>query len=98
MDQSPGDLPPLPMGTTAKGKLPPKGQGDPDGRPTSSCRRKNMASPKTAKTPNFTPFFPTASMAWANPIWNWHGTLTRRGFILSQNVGDRMEWNRRCWA
>jgi hypothetical protein len=26
------DLPPLPMGTTAKGKLPPKGQGDPDGK------------------------------------------------------------------
>ncbi len=26
------DLPPLPMGTTAKGKLPPKGQGDPGGK------------------------------------------------------------------
>jgi hypothetical protein len=26
------NLPPLPMGTTAKGKLPPKGQGDPDGK------------------------------------------------------------------
>jgi alpha-L-fucosidase 2 len=26
------DLPPLPKGTTAKGKLPPKGQGDPDGK------------------------------------------------------------------
>ena len=26
------DLPPLPMGTTAKGKLPPRGGGDPDGR------------------------------------------------------------------
>jgi alpha-L-fucosidase 2 len=26
------DLPPLPMGTTAKGKLPPKGRGDPDGK------------------------------------------------------------------
>jgi hypothetical protein len=26
------DLPPLPMGTTAKGKLPPKGQGDTDGK------------------------------------------------------------------
>jgi alpha-L-fucosidase 2 len=26
------DLPSLPMGTTARGKLPPKGQGDPDGK------------------------------------------------------------------
>jgi alpha-L-fucosidase 2 len=26
------DLPPLPMGTTANGKLPPKGKGDPDGK------------------------------------------------------------------
>jgi alpha-L-fucosidase 2 len=26
------DLPPLPMGTTAKGKLPPRGMGDPDGK------------------------------------------------------------------
>jgi alpha-L-fucosidase 2 len=28
------DLPPIPMGTTAKGKLPPEGRGDPDERPT----------------------------------------------------------------
>jgi hypothetical protein len=28
------DLPPIPMGTTAKGKLPHHGQGDPDGRAT----------------------------------------------------------------
>lgn len=28
------DLPAIPMGTTAKGKLPPKGQGDDSGRPT----------------------------------------------------------------
>jgi len=28
------DLPPIPMGKTAKGKLPPLGEGDPDGRPT----------------------------------------------------------------
>jgi hypothetical protein len=28
------DLPPIPMGTTAKGKLPPEGKGDPDGKPT----------------------------------------------------------------
>jgi alpha-L-fucosidase 2 len=28
------ELPPLPMGTTAGGKLPPFGKGDPDGRPT----------------------------------------------------------------
>ena len=27
-----GDLPPIPLGTTAKGKLPPLGQGDPDGK------------------------------------------------------------------
>lgn len=27
-------LPPIPLGTTANGKLPPKGQGDPDGKPT----------------------------------------------------------------
>ena len=26
------DLPPIPMGMTAKGKLPPQGQGDPDGK------------------------------------------------------------------
>ena len=29
-----GDLPALPLGTTKNGKLPPKGQGDPDGLPT----------------------------------------------------------------
>jgi hypothetical protein len=28
------DLPPLPLGPTAKGKLPPEGRGDPDGKPT----------------------------------------------------------------
>jgi alpha-L-fucosidase 2 len=28
------DLPPIPLGKTAKGKLPPGGHGDPDGRPT----------------------------------------------------------------
>jgi alpha-L-fucosidase 2 len=28
------DLPPIPMGKTARGKLPPDGVGDADGRPT----------------------------------------------------------------
>ena len=87
------DIPQLPMGTTAKGKLPPKGRGDLTDDPR-SCRHKNMTDQKTAKIPNFTRCFLTGSMEWANPIWIWQGTRTRRGFIHSQNVGDRMEWNR----
>ena len=51
------DLPPLPMGTTAKGKLPPKGQGDPDGRPTILPAQK-YDSPRNSENPELYAVFP----------------------------------------
>jgi len=51
------DLPPLPMGTTAKGKLPPKGQGDPDGRPTILPAQKYEGS-KNSENPELYTVFP----------------------------------------
>jgi alpha-L-fucosidase 2 len=51
------DLPQLPVGTTAKGKLPPKGRGDPDGRPTILPARKYDA-PKNSENPELYTVFP----------------------------------------
>jgi alpha-L-fucosidase 2 len=51
------DLPPLPMGTTAKGKLPPKGQGDPDGRSTILPAQK-YGDPKNSENPELYTVFP----------------------------------------
>jgi alpha-L-fucosidase 2 len=51
------DLPPLPMGTTAKGRLPPKGEGDPDGRPTILPAQK-YGDPKNGENPELYTVFP----------------------------------------
>jgi hypothetical protein len=52
-----GDLPPLPMGTTAKGKLPPRGQGDEDGKPVILPAEK-YGSPKNSENPELYTVFP----------------------------------------
>ena len=54
-----GDLPPLPMGTTAHGKLPPHGQGDADGKPTILPAQK-YGSPKNHENPELYTVFPYA--------------------------------------
>ncbi len=51
------DLPPLPMGTTAKGKLPPKGQGDPDGKHVILPAQK-YDEPKNDENPELYAIFP----------------------------------------
>jgi hypothetical protein len=51
------DLPRLPMGTTAKGKLPPKGHGDPDGKPTILPAQK-YGEPKNHENPELYTVFP----------------------------------------
>ena len=51
------DLPPLPMGKTAKGKLPPKGQGDPDGKRVILPAQKYDA-PKNHENPELYAVFP----------------------------------------
>ncbi len=51
------ELPPLPMGTTAKGKLPPKGQGDPDGKRVILPAQKYDA-PKNRENPELYAVFP----------------------------------------
>jgi hypothetical protein len=51
------DLPPLPMGTTAHGKLPPKGLGDPDGKPVILPAEK-YDEPKNRENPELYTVFP----------------------------------------
>ncbi|MDB6066536.1 MAG: hypothetical protein JWR26_2744 [Pedosphaera sp.] len=51
------DLPPLPMGTTAKGKLPPKGQGDADGKRVILPAQK-YGGPKNHENPELYAVFP----------------------------------------
>jgi alpha-L-fucosidase 2 len=51
------DLPPLPIGTTAKGKLPPKGRGDPDGRSVILPARK-YGEPRNHENPELYTVFP----------------------------------------
>ncbi len=51
------DLPPLPMGTTAKGKLPPDGRGDPDGKRVILPAQK-YDEPKNHENPELYAVFP----------------------------------------
>jgi len=51
------DLPAIPTGTTAKGKLPPKGHGDPDGKPTILPAQK-YDGPLNTENPELYPVFP----------------------------------------
>lgn len=51
------DLPPLPMGTTAGGKLPPRGRGDPDGKPVILPAEK-YDGPKNRENPELYTVFP----------------------------------------
>jgi len=51
------DLPPLPMGTTANGKLPPKGQGEPDGKRVILPAQK-YDEPKNDENPELYAVFP----------------------------------------
>ena len=61
-----GDLPPLPMGTTAHGKLPPHGQGDPDGKPTILPAQK-YGSAKNHENPELYTVFPYALYGVGKP-------------------------------
>ena len=51
------DLPPLPMGTTANGKLPSRGQGDPDGTRVILPAQK-YGSPRNSENPELYTVFP----------------------------------------
>ena len=51
------DLPPIPLGTTANGKLPPKGQGDPNGKPTILPAQK-YDEPRNRENPELYTVFP----------------------------------------
>ncbi len=51
------DLPPIPVGTTAKGKLPPKGHADPDGKPTILPAQK-YDEPRNSENPELYTVFP----------------------------------------
>ena len=51
------DLPPLPMGTTAKGKLPPHGEGDADGRRVILPAQK-YGDPRNSENPELYTVFP----------------------------------------
>jgi len=51
------DLPPIPIGVTAKGKLPPGGRGDPDGTPTILPAQKYDGT-KNAENPELYTVFP----------------------------------------
>jgi hypothetical protein len=51
------DLPPLPVGTTANGKLPPKGRGDPDGKPA-ILPAQEYGGPKNVENPELYTVFP----------------------------------------
>jgi hypothetical protein len=51
------DLPPLPMGTTAHGKLPPEGKGDPDGKRVILPAQK-YGPPKNHENPELYAVFP----------------------------------------
>jgi len=51
------DLPPLPVGMTAKGKLPPQGAGDPDGKKILLPAEK-YGGPKNAENPELYAVFP----------------------------------------
>ena len=91
------DLPPIPMGKTAHGKLPPDPIVMPMGTP-SFCPRKNTAEPATAKIQNCMWPIRIGSMAWANPICNWHGTLLTPGGFQWIGVGGRMARRPRFWG
>jgi hypothetical protein len=51
------DLPPLPRGTTANGKLPPQGRGEPDGKPILLPAEK-YGGPKNVENPELYAVFP----------------------------------------
>ncbi len=51
------DLPPVPFGTTARGKLPPLGVGDPDGKPT-ILPAQQYGKPKNHENPELYTVFP----------------------------------------
>jgi alpha-L-fucosidase 2 len=51
------DLPPIPVGKTAKGKLPPLGKGDPDGTPT-ILPAKEYGKPQNSENPELYVAFP----------------------------------------
>lgn len=51
------DLPPLPMGTTARGKLPPEGEGDPDGKKVILPAQK-YGQPRNTENPELYTVFP----------------------------------------
>lgn len=91
------ELPPLPRGTTAKGKLPPPGIGEPERKPVLLPAEK-YGTAKNAENPELYAVFCTGCMDWASLSFNWRGTPLRRGFFPLLNVGGRMAWKRRCWA
>jgi hypothetical protein len=81
------DLPPLPMGTTAGGKLPPKGQGDPDGKPIILPAQK-YDEPKNRENPELYPVFPYRLYAVGKP----HLELARNTFAA------RLYPFAKCWG
>jgi hypothetical protein len=81
------DLPPLPMGTTAGGKLPPKGQGDSDGKAIILPAQK-YDEPKNRENPELYTVFPYRLYAVGKP----HLELARDTFAA------RLYPFAKCWG
>ncbi|MDB5119666.1 MAG: hypothetical protein JWN56_884 [Sphingobacteriales bacterium] len=86
------DMPEIPLGTTAKGKLPPKGQGDPDGRPT-ILPAKSYGIGKNTENPELYAVFPYRIYTLGKPDLELaRNTFTARLYPLGRCWGqDGME-------
>ena len=89
------DLPPIPMGKTAKGKV--RGKGDDNGD-TIICRQRSMGKPATWRTLSFTWHFRIVCMASASLTWSWRGAPMLPACFRRTLVGDRMGLRLPPWA
>jgi len=81
-------LPPLSMGTTDNGKLPPFGKGDPDGKPE-ILPALLYGKTKNIENPELYTVFPIASTVSASPICSSHAIPMLRASFRSTTAGDR---------
>ena len=81
------DLPPLPMGTTASGKLPPKGRGDPDGKRVILPAQK-YDEPRNHENPELYAVFPYPLYGVGKPDL----TLARNTYLARINPFGK------CWG
>jgi len=82
------DLPPIPIGATAQGKLPPRGQGDPDGIPTILPAQKYDGT-KNAENPELYTVFPYGIYGVGKPnLERARNTYRARLFRMSHCWGQ----------